>query len=229
MALAQGIPGFKATQAQAESWAYQAGFRGQGLADIVGIAGAESQYFTNAFNGVGNVAGVDRGILQINSAFHPDVPDSAAYDPVQAFRSAFAISKGGTDFTSWVTFDTGAYKSWLPKGLSLPSIASPVQGVGQGISTVGQGVSAGAQNVTGNVGAGISAVAQGVAQGLPGLLQRGGLFIVAILAVILGIVLIANNPISQAGRQAGQAVTGKAAKAAASRFGYIDEAAEVAV
>lgn len=111
------------TQDQLNQYAQQAGFTGQSLQDIVAIAMAESGGNTLASNTVGNSAGTDRGVLQINSFFHPDVTDACAYDPACSFRSAFNISNQGTNFNPWVTFTSGAYKKFLSNTMStfLPS------------------------------------------------------------------------------------------------------------
>lgn len=44
---------------------------------------------------------VDRGLWQISSKWHPNVSDSAAFDPEASTRYAFNLSKGGTDFNPW--------------------------------------------------------------------------------------------------------------------------------
>jgi hypothetical protein len=61
------------------------------------------------------VTSVDRGILQINSHFHPEVTDLMAYVAQTAFREGYRISKGGTDFHEWTSYTNGAYKRYMPK------------------------------------------------------------------------------------------------------------------
>lgn len=104
------------TQDQLTQDASQAGFTGTGLQDIVAIAMAESGGNTLASNTVGNSAGTDRGVLQINSFFHPEVSNTCAYDPICSFTQAFNISQGGTSFTPWTTFDNGSFKKFLGSG-----------------------------------------------------------------------------------------------------------------
>ena len=57
----------------------------------------------------------DRGLWQINDRFHPDVTDACAFDPACNARSAYAISSGWTDFSPWTTFQSGAYRQFLPQ------------------------------------------------------------------------------------------------------------------
>lgn len=60
-----------------------------------------------------NIGGsIDRGYLQFNSFWHPEVSDACAYNAVCAFAAAFRVS-GGYNFSQWVTYDTGAYLRYL--------------------------------------------------------------------------------------------------------------------
>lgn len=91
---------------QAYSYAIGAGFSGPPAITIVAIAKAESGLDTLITHSQGNSAGVDRGILQINSFYHPEVSDAAAFNPSTAFAAAYRISNGGQDFTQWATYTT---------------------------------------------------------------------------------------------------------------------------
>src|SRR5687767_3846680 len=97
---------------QARLYASQAGFSGQALNTIVAIAQAESGLNT-AIQGRNTDGSIDRGILQINSRWHPEVSDGCAYDPACAFRSGWRISSSGTNFTPWVAYTNGAYLRYL--------------------------------------------------------------------------------------------------------------------
>jgi murein DD-endopeptidase MepM/ murein hydrolase activator NlpD len=103
------------TQAQARSYAINAGFSGQALNIIVAIAQAESSLNTQAqhTNGDGSM---DRGIVQINSRYHPEVSAACAFDPACAFQAAYKISSRGTNFSPWATFTSGAYLRFLSGG-----------------------------------------------------------------------------------------------------------------
>lgn len=109
---------------QLASYAQSAGFSGTGLATIVAIALAESGG-NPAIRGGQDPR--DRGVLQINSYWHPEVSDACAFDPACAFKAAFSISSQGTNFNQWVTFTNGAYKSHL----SAASPTNPGTGLGQ--------------------------------------------------------------------------------------------------
>jgi hypothetical protein len=99
--------------------AQQAGFKGAGLQNILAIMMAESGGNSNASNTTGNSAGTDRGILQINSFYHPEVTDSCAYNPVCAFQAAYTISDQGTNFVPWSTYNSGTYSQYLMGSNSL--------------------------------------------------------------------------------------------------------------
>lgn len=98
---------------QATQYAQAAGFSGTGLQNIVAIAQAESGLSPSAQNCSNAGGSCDRGILQINSFWHPEVSNTCAYDPACAFKAAFNISNGGTNFNAWTTFVNNAYQQFL--------------------------------------------------------------------------------------------------------------------
>jgi lysozyme-like protein len=103
------------TVAQARTIAGAAGFTGTALDVIVAIAQAESGLVTDARNQAGNTPpSTDRGILQVNSYWHPEVSDACCDDPACAFAAGYTLSAQGTDFTPWSTFGNGAYRRFLP-------------------------------------------------------------------------------------------------------------------
>lgn len=66
------------------------------------IVMAESGGDTHARN-VNSDGSVDRGAFQINSRWHPEVPDAVCYNIGLAARAAYIISKRGTDWSQWAT------------------------------------------------------------------------------------------------------------------------------
>jgi hypothetical protein len=106
--------------------ARQAGFTGVSANIIAAIAMAESGGDPYAHNAAG-----DRGILQLNSVWHKEVPDTCAYDVVCSFQHALRISNNGGTFSAWCTawsdnacgtkggsyLGTGAsYQKWYNQG-----------------------------------------------------------------------------------------------------------------
>ena len=84
--------------------AYQAGFRGNGLATIVAIALHESGGHEGII--VQNTGGAapgsyDRGLLQFNSHFWSQIPNSCALNADCALQKAYQITQGGTNFAPW--------------------------------------------------------------------------------------------------------------------------------
>lgn len=111
------------TLQQASEYAQAAGFSGSALQTILAIAQAESgldplatntntdfHTFPDGHTG----PSVDRGILQINNYWQPQVSNAVAFNPATAFVAGFAISARGTTFTPWSTYQSGAYKRYLP-------------------------------------------------------------------------------------------------------------------
>ena len=90
-------------------YASAAGFSGQALQTAVAISLAEDTTSNpHAISPTG-----DYGLWQINLAAHPDVTQACAFDPYCAAQAAYRISQGGTDWTPWVTFNTGAFAHFL--------------------------------------------------------------------------------------------------------------------
>lgn len=57
-----------------------------------------------------NDNGIDRGLFQINSKYHPEVSDAVAFDPAQNVAAAWRISRGFSDFRQWATFPDACVK-----------------------------------------------------------------------------------------------------------------------
>ena len=102
----------KISLSQAITYAKNAGFSGDSLVNIVSIALAESGLDANAQNCNNPGGSCDRGIVQVNSHWHPEVTDQCAYDPACAFKAAYSISDNGQTFTPWTTFTSGAYQKF---------------------------------------------------------------------------------------------------------------------
>ena len=81
----------------------------------VAVALAESGGRTDAVHqNPGPPPSTDRGLWQINSRFHPEVSDAQAFDPNASTDAARRISAGGTNWTPWHVFTSGAYQQQLP-------------------------------------------------------------------------------------------------------------------
>lgn len=98
------------TISQARFCGLSAGFTGPALDIITAIAQAESG-LDPLKRGILDPR--DRGILQINSFWHPEVSDQCAFDPACSFRQAYLISDLGTNFSQWTTYKNDAYKEFL--------------------------------------------------------------------------------------------------------------------
>ena len=99
------------TDVQIASAAYRAGFRGASLRTAVAVALAESRGDTHAR--CRNPGSTDRGLFQINDRAHPDVTTAEADNPITAAREAYRISRHGTNWRPWVTFQHGHHRKFL--------------------------------------------------------------------------------------------------------------------
>jgi hypothetical protein len=86
--------------------AKNAGFScsGDRIATAVAVARAESGFRPSITNTVGNAHGIDRGLWQINSFWHPEVSVACAFSPSCNARAAFRISSHGSKWRPWWTF-----------------------------------------------------------------------------------------------------------------------------
>jgi Lysozyme like domain/Peptidase M15 len=111
--------------------AERAGFKGQALQTAVAVAMAESSgnRMSHATHGEDS-----RGLWQINvgPGANTQYANRELYDPKTNAEIAFQMSHGGTDWSAWSTYKSGAYRQYLGTG------AGPVVG---GSATTG-GVSA---------------------------------------------------------------------------------------
>jgi hypothetical protein len=58
---------------------------------------------------------VDYGLMQVNS-IHADMVGGnleALRNPAVNIKIAYSLSKGGTDWTPWSTYNNGKYREWL--------------------------------------------------------------------------------------------------------------------
>lgn len=110
------------SESAARDYAMAAGFRGDNLDIMIAIAHAESGLDTHPPDNINHNPGQvddgsrDRGIIQINSHWHPEVSDACAYEPLCAFKAGYKISNRGTNFHPWSTYNSGAYLPFYHKG-----------------------------------------------------------------------------------------------------------------
>src|SRR5580765_1623907 len=113
-AIVPGGAGGTLTAEQMVKLAYDAGFRGQNLIDIVGIAYRESKWNPGAYNPNAKTADLSFGLTQINMLGNlgPSrikqfgiTKNEDLYDPAVNMKSAYILSGGGTNLSPW-----GAYK-----------------------------------------------------------------------------------------------------------------------
>ena len=119
-ALANQLPHFQkggsVGPARVAQAARSAGLSGTRLVTATAIAGAESGYRPGA-TGVnkdarGRVTSIDRGAWQINSV-HKQYDARRLFELGYNARAMAAISKGGANWSPWVTYKTGAYKTYM--------------------------------------------------------------------------------------------------------------------
>ena len=100
------------------------GFKGQGLKTAWAVAKAESNGRPFAFNGNTKTGDSSYGIFQINmlGVLGPDRRDrydldlnAELFSPVTNAQIVYRMTKGGTDWSSWSSYNKGAVNKWLNK------------------------------------------------------------------------------------------------------------------
>lgn len=189
-----------------------AGFAPQAATTLTAIAGAESGYNDTSVGDVSledNVWGPSYGLYQVRTlkaqtgtGGDRDIQKLSSSDAAQA-KAAYDISRGGTDFSPWTTYTSGAYRQFL-------NGAQAVSG-----TSADQGAPAALTSVTSSIGGGVASLL-----GLPSktdwvnLLLTGGALLLALVLVGVGVAVVAKPAISAAARGAKKAA-GTAASIAA--------------
>ena len=98
------------------------GFKGQALKTAWAVAKAESNGRPFAFNGNTKTGDSSYGIFQINmlgtlgldrrDRFDLDL-NAELFSPVKNAKIVYHMTKGGTDWSSWSTYNKGAIYKWL--------------------------------------------------------------------------------------------------------------------
>jgi hypothetical protein len=100
------------------------GFKGRGLKTAWAVAKAESNGRPFAFNGNTKTGDSSYGIFQINmlGTLGPDRRDkfdldlnAELFSPVKNAEIVYHMTKGGTDWSSWSSYNKGAIYKWLDK------------------------------------------------------------------------------------------------------------------
>lgn len=132
------------SKAQLEGLWEQAGGSPADANTAAAVALAESSGNPSATN-INTNGTTDRGLWQINSIHGTQ----STYDPLANARAAVSISSGGSNWSPWVTFNSGAYRQYLGAGAA--SSSTP-------LSATGSSSSSGSALPGGLVGVGVKAI-----------------------------------------------------------------------
>jgi hypothetical protein len=86
---------------------------GDRIALATAIARAESSFRPSITNTAGNAHGIDRGLFQINSYWHPEVSAACALSASCNTRAAVRISKTATKWSEWWTYNNGKHLPYM--------------------------------------------------------------------------------------------------------------------
>ena len=86
---------------------------GERIATAVAVARAESSFRPRITNTVGNAHGIDRGLWQINSYWHPEVSATCALSASCNARAMARISRNATRWTEWWTWKNNRHVQYM--------------------------------------------------------------------------------------------------------------------
>lgn len=86
---------------------------GDRIALATAVAKAESGFRPTITNTAGNAHGIDRGLWQINSYWHPEVSKSCALSASCNARAAARISSYGRNWNQWWTWKNGKHVPFM--------------------------------------------------------------------------------------------------------------------
>jgi hypothetical protein len=100
---------------QIAAYAKSVGLSGQALILAVAIALAESGGNPAAHNPGNGTTDIEDsyGLWQINILAHPEYSASKLTDPHYNAQAMFTISRGGSDWTSWGSYTSGRYLTYM--------------------------------------------------------------------------------------------------------------------
>ena len=184
--------------------AYNAGFRGQGLATVVAIALHESGGHEGVI--VQNTSGpapgsLDRGLLQFNSFYWPQISTSCATNADCALKFAYKATNGGMNFSPWQWDFTHGYvqETWQQAVQAIKNVFGQVQGIAE-TPAITQGLTEGV--TVGSANTPLPTPGQYQWQVGPWTVDLSGLVrilwvILGILAIVLGIALLSKNDVGK--------------------------------
>jgi hypothetical protein len=98
---------------------------GERIALAVAVAKAESGFRPTITNTAGNAHGIDRGLWQINSYWHPNVTAACAFSPSCNARAMARISSNGTKWSPWWTYKNGKHRPFMTQARAAQAAVCP--------------------------------------------------------------------------------------------------------
>ncbi len=98
---------------------------GDRIALATAVAKAESGFRPTSTNTAGNAHGIDRGLWQINSYWHPEVSAACALSASCNARAAARISSKGTKWSQWWTYKNGKHLPFMSQARAAKAAVCP--------------------------------------------------------------------------------------------------------
>jgi hypothetical protein len=126
-ALAEGKADGELTYTAVARLALTAGLScsGDRIPIAVAVAKAESNFDPDVTNTAGNSHGTDRGLWQINSYWHPEISRACALSPSCNARGMASISRRGTKWTEWWTYNNGLHWRYMTSARYAKAVVCP--------------------------------------------------------------------------------------------------------
>ena len=98
---------------------------GERIALAVAVAKAESGFRPTITNIAGNAHGIDRGLWQINSYWHPEISATCALSASCNARGMAAISSKGTKWSPWWTYVNRKHVAFMAQARAAQAAVCP--------------------------------------------------------------------------------------------------------
>jgi hypothetical protein len=190
----------KYNTAQIAALAHIGGFTGkEQIVTATAIALAESGGDQNATHKNKN-GSTDKGLWQINDKAHPDKIALATSSAIGNAQAAYKVWAEKHSFTPWATFNSKSYLAHMPAAESAyaelqddPTIETKLKAGGGAVDSQFGDVNPGspADGVGGALTNGFNILNKGIF----GVAVNAGVFLLAIVLLILGVILLARKPI----------------------------------
>lgn len=182
---------------QIAALAHSAGFTGkEQIVTATAIALAESGGNQDAVHHNSDAHKTnDYGIWQINDYYHPDKIALARSSAQGNAQAAYKVWAEKHAFTPWATYNSKSYLAHLPAAEKAYATIGKDTSIEAGLKDGGKAADSGGGGSIFNVGGSITSAVNSLNRSIFGVAVNAGVFLAALVILVLGVLLLARKPI----------------------------------